>query len=406
MPIYEFKAKRYDGGAIISGVRNAPNRQALAATLRNENVLPVRIREKREEVKEQSSGGRKGKVSTKDLALFTKQFSVMLDAGLPLIQCLELLAEQQDKASFRDTLNDVRESVEAGSTLADALKKHPKTFEPLFINMIAAGEAGGVLDVILQRLSTFAEKAVKLKRSVVSASVYPTIVMAVAIIIVFVIMVWVVPVFASLFAGLNAPLPAPTRFVMTLSDYAVTFSIPLVVLTVIAVGGIRYAYKTEKGQLAIDGFILKAPLVGMVLRKIAIARFSLTLSTLLSSGIPLLDALEITANTAGNSVLQKALIRVRQDVSEGKTLVDPLKKTGIFPSMVIQIVSVGEQTGELDQMLEKLAVYYEEESDASIANLMTMIEPVMIVFLGVVIGGIVISMYLPIFTLIGNLSSY
>jgi len=402
MPVYVFKGRRHDGGMVISGERTAASKQALAALLRGENVLPVEIDEKRDAARSSAATGR---VGARELAPFTKQFSVMLDAGLPLIQCLELLAEQQESPAFRTVLNQVREDVEAGMTLADAMKRHPKAFSSLFVNMIAAGEAGGVLDLILRRLSVFVEKEVKLKRSILSASVYPSIVFLVAIVIVFIIMVWVVPVFASLFEGLNAPLPAATRFVMAVSSYAVTLSIPLVVISVLSVVGIRYFYATEQGRLVVDDLLLRIPVIGIVLKKIAVARFSLTLSTLLSSGIPLLDALEITANTAGNAVIQKALLAVRKDVAEGKTLVDPLKKSKLFPAMVNQIVNVGEQTGELDQMLDKLAAYYEEESDAAIANLMTLIEPVMIVFLGVVIGGIVISMYLPIFTLIGHLSS-
>lgn len=401
MPIYKFQGRNYQGGSLITGERNAASKQALAAVLRNENILPVRIDETKETVRSPSVR----KVKAKDLALFTKQFSVMLDAGLPLIQCLELLAEQQERPTFRAILNQVQEDVEAGMTLSDAMKRHPKAFSPLFVNMIGAGEAGGVLDVILQRLSVFIEKEVKLKRSIISASVYPTIVFTVAILIVFVIMVWVVPVFASLFEGLNAPLPALTRFVMAISSYAVTFSIPIVILTVLSVIGLRYFYATKEGRLTIDDLILRVPIIGIVIKKIIIARFSLTLSTLLSSGIPLLDALEITANTAGNALLEKVLLQVRKDVAEGKTLVEPLRKAKVFPAMVTQIVNVGEQTGELDQMLDKLAAYYDEEADSAISNLMTLIEPVMIVFLGVVIGGIVISMYLPIFTLIRHLSS-
>jgi type IV pilus assembly protein PilC len=386
---------------MVTGERLAASKQALANLLRSEKVLPVRIEEKVEGAKQATVQGR---ISAKDLALFTKQFSVMLDAGLPLIQCLELLAEQQEKPLFRNILQQIREDVEAGATLADAMRRHPKAFNNLFVNMIAAGEAGGVLDVILRRLTGFIEKEVKLKRSVISASVYPSIITLVAVVIVFIIMVYVVPVFASLFEGLNAPLPALTRFVMAVSDYAVALSIPIVVLAVLGAVGLRYAYGTPEGKLAIDGLLLRLPLIGLLLKKIAIARFSLTLSTLLSSGIPLLEALEITANTAGNGVIENALLQVRKEVAEGKTLVDPLRRTKLFPSMVNQIVNVGEQTGELDQMLEKLAAYYEEESDAAISNLMTMIEPVLIVFLGIVIGGIVISMYLPIFTLIGHLS--
>ena len=403
MPVFEFKGRSFEGGGITNGVRTAPSRQAVAAMLRNENILPLQISEKKESAKVALG---KGRVTPKDMALFTKQFSVMLDAGLPLIQCLEILSSQQEKPRLKTTLDEVRESVEGGSTLAEALRKHPTIFEPLFINMVAAGEAGGVLDVILRRLSVFAEKAVKLRRALLSASVYPAVVFAVAIVIVFVILVWVIPVFASLFAGLNAPLPALTRSVMSVSDYTVTFSIPLGVFVVLSVISLRYIYRTDDGKFAIDNFLLRIPVIGIVIKKISVARFSLTLSTLLTSGIPLLDALKITADTAGNSVIERALLQVRKEVAEGKTLVEPLRRIGIFPPMVTQIVSVGEQTGELDQMLEKLSVYYEEESDAAIANLMTLMEPVLIVFLGVVIGGIVISMYLPIFTLIGKLSSH
>ena len=402
MPTYVFKGRRLDGGALVTGERAAQSRQALAAMLRKEEILPIRIDE--QEARRTQQQGKGGRVSAKDLGLFTKQFSVMIDAGLPLIQCLEILASQQEKSSFKKTIDKVREDVEAGATLADALRYHPKVFDNLFCNMIAAGEAGGVLDVILARLTTFIEKAVKLKRSVISASVYPAIVAAVAAVIVVVILVFVVPIFASLFQGLGAELPLLTRVVMKASDYMVVMSVPLVALVVFGTLGIRYAYGTEEGKLFIDRNLLRIPLIGIVLKKIAIARFSLTLSTLLSSGIPLLDGLEITAETAGNSVIKNTLMAVRKDVAEGKTLVEPIKKADIFPSMVSQLVSVGEQTGELDQMFEKLAAYYDEEADAAIANLMTMIEPVMIVFLGVVVGGIVVAMYLPIFTLIGKLS--
>lgn len=403
MPVYMFKGRRYDTGGTVAGERFAMNKQALAATLRTENVLPVRIAEKGKQV-EFRLPGRSG-VSAKDLALFTRQFSVMLDAGLPLVQGLGIMAEQQEKPVFRDALRQIREDVEGGSTLAEAMRKHPKIFDNLFVNMIAAGEAGGVLDVILTRLSVFVEKAVKLKRAVLSASVYPSVIVAVAVIIVFVIMVWVIPVFATLFEGLNAPLPLPTRIVMKTSAFMSQFSIPIIVLAVLSMLGVRYYYKTESGQLRIDGLLLRAPAFGVVLKKIAIARFSRTLSTLIASGIPILDGLEITAHTAGNSVIRNAILRIRKEVSEGKTVVEPMKRSGIFPPMVSQIVGVGEQTGELDQMLEKLADYYEEESDSAIANFLTMLEPMMIVFLGVVIGGIVISMYLPIFTLIGRMAS-
>lgn len=401
MPVYKFRGRQFEGGSLTTGERFAMNEQALAASLRNENILPVQISEKGRQISLKLPGTG---VSTKDLALFTRQFSVMLDAGLPLVQCIGILAEQQEKAVFKDTLNEVREEVEAGSTLAEAMRKHPKVFDSLFVNMIAAGETAGVLDVILGRLSFFVEKALKLRRSVLSASVYPAVVLSVAVIIVFAILIWVIPVFVTLFEGLNAPLPLPTRIVMATSSLVRQFSIPMVILVLSTAFGIRSYYATENGRLVLDRLLLKLPMIGIVLKKISIARFSRTLGTLLSSGIAILEGLEITAHTAGNAVIQKSLLNVRRQVAEGKTIVEPLKATGIFPSMVTQVVGVGEQTGELDQMLDKLADYYEEESDNSINNFLTMLEPMMIVVLGVVVGGIVISMYMPIFSLIGHLS--
>lgn len=400
MPVYQFRGRQYESGGIIKGERFAHNKQALAATLRDERILPVSISEKSTEL----SLPWQNRVSAKELALFTRQFSVMLDAGLPLVECLNILSAQQENKTFRSALEQIRTDVESGATLADAMKRHPKIFDKLFINMIAAGEAGGILDTILQRLSLFAEKNVKLKRAVVSASVYPAIIVLVAIVIVFVIMIWVIPVFATLFESLNAPLPLPTRIVMQASAFMAQFALPIIIFAVLAAVGCNYFYKTDNGRLMIDSMILRVPLVGIVLKKIAISRFSRTLSTLLVSGIPILEGLDITAGTAGNIVIHNSIQQARKEVEEGKTLVEPLKKTKIFPPMVTQIVGVGEQTGQLDQMLEKLADYYEEEADAAIANLLTLLEPLMIVFLGGIIGGIVISMYLPIFTLIGRLA--
>ena len=405
MPNYQFQGRNYESGEMVTGVRFAQNEQSLAAALRNEQVMPIVIGEQSAakgmgmEIRLPAGG-----VSSKELSLFTRQFSVMLDAGLPLVQCLAILADQQEKKVFKDTLEQTRTDVEAGATLADAMRKHPKVFDDLFVSMIAAGEAGGILDVILQRLSVFLEKIVKLKRGIVSASVYPTIVILVAVIIVFVIMIFVIPVFATLFEGLNAPLPLPTRIIMGISSFLSQFIIWILLAIGLGIFGMRSYYKTDSGRLAIDRVILAIPIVGTVIRKVSIARFARTLATLLSSGIPILDGLQITADTAGNKVIKNGLTQVRREVEEGKTLAEPMRKVKVFPSMVTQIVAVGEQTGELDQMLTKLADYYEDESDAAVANLLTLIEPVMIVFLGVVIGGIVVSMYLPIFTLIGNMS--
>jgi len=404
MPVYRYRGRRSDSGAAVVGERSATNKQALATLLRNERILPVSIVEKGDDTPAAAPRSR-GRVSSKTLALFTRQFSVMIDSGLPLTQCLAIMADQQENRHFRTVLEKVREDVESGSTLADAMKKHPSAFDHLFTNMISAGEIGGILDVILRRLSIFVEKAAKLKRAVVSASVYPVVIMLVAVIVVFVIMIWVIPVFATVFTGMNVTLPLPTRVIMAISSFLTQFILPIIALIVLGVLGFRYYYKTESGRFVIDRSLLQVPIIGLVLKKIAIARFSRTLATLLVSGVSILEALDIVAGTAGNVVLQSGLMKVRKDVEEGKTLVEPLKKVGIFPPMVTQMVAVGEQTGELDQMLEKLADYYEEEADQAIANMMTLFEPVMIVFLGVVIGGIVISLYLPIFSLINKLST-
>ncbi|HSR53659.1 MAG TPA: type II secretion system F family protein [Acidobacteriota bacterium] len=405
MPTFSFKGRNYENGEVITGERFAPNPQALAAALRSERVMPIQIGEKKEAGQGVKLSLPTKNVGSKDMALFARQFSVMLDAGLPLVQCLSILADQQEKKVFRDTLRQVRSDVEAGATLADAMRKHPRTFDDLFVSMIQAGEAGGILDIILERLSVFLEKIVKLRRGVISASVYPAIVISVAVIIVFVIMIFVIPVFATLFEGMGTSLPLPTRIVMKISSLLSQFIIPLLILGAIGAFGFRQYYQTTNGRKAIDRVKLGIPIIGTVIRKLSIARFSRTLSTLLSSGIPILEGLQITADTAGNVIVKDALLNARREVEEGKTLAEPMKKVKVFPSMVTQIIAVGEQTGELDQMLTKLADYYEDEADAAVANMLTMIEPVMIVFLGVVIGGIVVSMYLPIFTLIGNMSA-
>lgn len=400
MPNYQFRGRKYDTGAVITGERAAQSSQSLAATLRAEKIMPISINER----KGKKAKSRKGRVKAAEIAIFTKQFSVMLEAGLPLVQSLGILAEQQENEAMAYCLDAVREDVEAGSTLAEAMRKHPKVFDTLFVNMIAAGEAGGILDVILQRLSIFVEKIVKLKRSLISASVYPAIVITVAIGIVVCIMIFVIPTFAELFKNMNASLPLPTRLVMGISDFMVDYIVPvLAAVTLLVIGGQRY-YATYPGKLRIDGLILKIPIIGATIQKIIVARFSRTLGTLLSSGISILEALDITARTAGNLVIQNALLDARKAVQEGNTLVEPLKRSALFPPMVVQMVGVGEETGELDQMLQKMADFYEEQADAAIADFLTMIEPVMIVFLGGIIGGIVISMYLPIFSLIGKLA--
>lgn len=347
-------------------------------------------------------------MKSKDLAIFTRQFSVMIDAGLPLVQCLDILAQQQQNKHFQQVLAQVRQDVEEGSTLAAAMNRHPKVFDQLYTNMVEAGETGGILDLILQRLSTFIEKIVKLKRDVVSALIYPTAVILMAIGAIAVIMVVVIPQFQNIFLGLlgpGEPLPLPTRIVVGFSSFLAGWGgLCLLVGIIASTVGIRFYYKTPKGRKRIDSLMLKAPIFGSILLKIAIARFSRTLSTLLSSGVPILQSLDITARTAGNVVVEEAISDIRVGVEQGKSFVEPLRAAEIFPHMVAQMVGIGEQTGALDAMLGKIADFYEQEVDAAIANLLTLIEPALIGFLGVTIGSIVIAMYLPLFSLIGKLS--
>jgi type IV pilus assembly protein PilC len=345
----------------------------------------------------------RGGVSRKEIAIFTRQFSVMIDAGLPLVQCLEILASQQANKVFQAVLTDIRSDVESGQTLAEAMRKHPKVFDDLYCNMVAAGEAGGILDTILQRLSVYIEKIVKLKSAIRGALVYPVSVIAIAVLVVWVILTWVIPVFADLFTGLGATLPTPTRITIALSNFLRRWWW-LMAAGFVGLGmGIKTYYKTDQGRHVIDKALLKAPVVGMLIRKIAVARFCRTLATLTTSGVPILDGLDITARTAGNAIVEDAIMAVRRSVEQGKTISEPLQQTGVFPSMVVQMIGVGEHTGALDTMLSKIADFYEDEVDEATANLLALLEPLMISFLGVVIGGIVISMYMPMFSLISKI---
>jgi type IV pilus assembly protein PilC len=393
---------------LIDGEREAASQEELRALLRREQITLTQATEKGRVVSIPKLGRRK-KVNSKELAVFTRQFSVMIDAGLPLVQCLDILAEQQQNAYFKDVLRQVRQNVEEGATLFAALERHPKVFDSLYTHMVEAGETGGVLDLILQRLATLIEKVVKLKRSIVSASIYPAAVIIVAIAAIAVIMIVVIPQFQQIFIGLLGPgeqLPLPTRIVMGISNFLAGWGGLALLVTIIGTAiGTRSYYKTEKGRWQIDKMLLKLPIFGSILRKVAVARFSRILSTLLSSGVPILQSLEITAKTAGNVIVEDAILKVRAGVERGENFVDPLKATDVFPHMVGQMVGVGEQTGALDAMLGKIADFYEEEVDTAIADLLAMIEPVLIAFLGVTIGSIVISMYLPLFTLIGKLAS-
>src|SRR5919202_6294188 len=407
MPTYVFKGRNRLGEVIV-GERVADNREVLRQMLRREQVMLTSVKEKGREIAvPKLAKGRK--VKAKDLAIFTRQFSVMIDAGLPLVQCLDILASQQQNKYFQQVLGQVRQDVEEGATLAQALVRHPKAFDQLFVNMIEAGETGGILDLILQRLSTFIEKIVKLKRDVISAMIYPSAVIVIAVVVVAAIMIFVIPQFQMIFMGLLGPgeqLPLPTRIVMACSHFIAGWGGLSVLAAVVGAGvALRFLYKTPGGRRRIDQTLLKVPIIGKILLKIAIARFSRTLSTLLSSGVPILQALEITARTAGNVIIEEAILRIREGVERGESFVEPLRATEVFPNMVAQMVGIGEQTGALDGMLGKIADFYEQEVDAAIANLLTLIEPALIGFLGVTIGSIVISMYLPLFTLIGKLSS-
>ncbi len=400
MPAFVWKGKTRDGKS-VSGERVGDNKEAVMALLRREQILVSSVKEKGKEMALPKLGGG---VPAKDLAVFTRQFSVMIDAGLPLVQCLEILAGQQENKTFAKILQQTRMDVEGGASLADAMRKHPKAFDELFVNMIAAGEAGGILDTILKRLATYIEKAVKLKSQVKGAMIYPIAVMSIAGIVVAVILWKVIPTFAAMFEGLGAQLPLPTRIVITMSNWFVRL-LPFLVLAL--VGGallIRRYYATYGGRRAIDRMILKLPVLGVLMQKISVARFCRTLATLISSGVPILDGLEITARTSGNAIVEDAIMAVRKAVESGQTLAQPLKETGVFPPMVVQMIGVGEQTGALDAMLSKIADFYEDEVDQAVANLLTLLEPIMIMFLGVTVGGIVISMYLPLFDLISKLS--
>ncbi len=405
MPTFAYTG-RTRTGEIVKGERVADAMESVVAALRRDQVLVTRITPVKGRAEAQAvKKGRRGKaVAARNLAIFTRQFSVMIDAGLPLVQCLEILGNQEEDKNFAKVILQTRSDVEAGASLADAMRKHPQAFDGLFVNMVAAGEAGGILDTILKRLAVYIEKAVKLKAQVKSAMVYPVAVISIAIIVVGVILWKVIPTFATLFAGLGAELPLPTLVVIWLSNTLVRF-LPFIAVGFAAfVYAVKQYYATQGGRLAIDGMLLKAPVIGLILRKIAVARFCRTLSTLISSGVPILDGLDITAKTSGNAVIEGAILNTRKSIERGETISAPLRETGVFPPMVSQMIGVGEATGALDAMLSKIADFYEEEVDTAVAGLLTLLEPLMIAFLGGVVGGIVIAMYMPIFDLISKLT--
>ncbi len=403
MPVYTYRGTSRTGAA-VSGEQVATSKAELAALLRRQQINVTKMSEKG---KEFALPGFRSGVKAKELAIFTRQFSVMIDAGLPLVQCLEILAGQQENRTFQKVLTGTRAAVEGGATLSNAMRQFDKVFDQLYVNMVEAGETGGILDTILQRLATYIEKNVKLKRAVKSALVYPVSVLLVAAGVITLLLWKVVPVFATLFVSLAVELPLPTRIVIGMSNFIGSiFGFLILVFFVAFVIGIKLWHGTPKGRMMLDALLLRLPLVGMLLRKIAVARFTRTLGTLISSGVPILEGLDITARTAGNAVIEKALLHVRKSLEAGRTLADPLRETDVFPGMVTQMIGVGEQTGAMDAMLQKIADFYEEEVDAAVKDLLAAMEPIMIVFLGVVVGGIVISMYLPLFSLIAKLGGH
>ncbi|MBW2318030.1 MAG: type II secretion system F family protein [Deltaproteobacteria bacterium] len=399
MPIYLWQGQDRKG-AIQKGEIEATDETAVNAQLRRMRIKPTKIKKKPKDLFENVSF-LQPKIHTSDVVVFARQFATMINAGLPLIQCLDILQSQQENKTFKKLLKETKEKVEGGSTLADALGKYPGTFDNLFVNMVAAGETGGILDTILDRLSSYMEKALKLKKQVKSAMTYPIIVLIIAALVVGVILIFVIPVFEKMFADFGGALPLPTQIVIVLSDFAKSNVLYMIGALIVFSFVFKRFYASEKGRAIIDNLMLKLPVFGTLLRKVAVAKFTRTLGTMVSSGVPILDALNITAKTAGNKTVETAIYSVRKAISEGQTMANPLAESGVFPSMVCQMVAVGESTGALDSMLEKIADYYDDEVDSAVDNLTSMIEPFMMVFLGVTIGGLVISMYLPIFKMAG-----
>ena len=395
MPVFSYKGRGARG--LTTGEVEAPDRMAAVGELRNRAILVTKIEEK--------AGGKTvvklgGKVNDREMAIFTRQFSTMIDAGLPLVQCLNILAEQSESKTLRAVTANVARQVEAGSTLAESLRRHPRTFDDLFTNLVQVGEAGGILDVVLQRLSVYIEKAAALKRKVKAAMVYPSTIIGVAFLIVIFMLTFVIPTFATMFKNLGADLPLPTQIVLWMSDFVRGYIIFIILGVMGAVYLLRRYYKTENGKSTIDALLLKLPVFGTLIRKVAVARFTRTFGTLVSSGVPILEGLRITARTAGNKVVERAVMQCRAAVTAGKTLAEPLKASGVFPPMVTQMIAVGEQTGALDAMLNKIADFYDDEVDTAVGALTALLEPLMIVILGVIIGGLVVAMYLPIFRLV------
>jgi len=401
MPIYLWEGKNRNN-IVQKGEMDASSEDGVRSSLNRLRITPTKIKKKPKDLFENVSFLQPS-ITQRDVILFCRQFSTMIDAGLPIIQCMDILHSQQENATFKKMLKNVKEQVESGSTLADSLKKYPKQFDDLFVNMVSAGEAGGILDTILRRLSAYMEKAAKLKSQVKGALTYPIVTMVIAVAVVAVILVFVIPVFQEMFADMGGALPPITQVVVGMSEFVKSKIHWIVIGVFIFIFAFKKYYKTEKGRKVVDVTMLKLPVFGLLIRKVAVAKFTRTMGTMLSSGVAILEALDIVAKTSGNKSVEQAIYTVRSGIAEGRTMADPLAESGVFPAMVCQMISVGESTGALDAMLEKIADFYEEEVDQAVDNLTSLIEPFMLVFLGVVIGTLVVAMYMPIFKMAGAL---
>ncbi|MDW7709324.1 MAG: type II secretion system F family protein [Deferrisomatales bacterium] len=400
MPVYKWEGRTRDG-TVKKGTLEAASEAAVSANLRSQKLAPTKIK-KSLGATEIKIPGLKPKVTTKDIVVFTRQFATMIDAGLPLVQCLEILASQQENSTFKEVILKVKEDVESGHTFADALSKHPRIFDRLYANLVHAGEVGGILDTILNRLAAYIEKAMNLRKKVKGAMVYPATVVGVAVIVVAIILIFVIPVFQQMFGSMGKALPAPTLFVIALSEFIKSYILFIVISLFVLGFAFRRVYRTEKGMLFFDRLFLRLPIFGPLIRKVAVAKFTRTLGTLVSSGVPILEGLDVVAKTAGNRVMELAILKTKESISEGRTIAEPLKETRVFPPMVVQMIAVGEATGALDQMLSKIADFYDTEVDEAVTALTAAIEPLLMVFLGGAIGGIIVAMYLPVFQLAGT----
>jgi len=400
MTKFAWEGKNRGGGA-VSGEMEAPNEAFVLAQLRREQIQPLKIRKKGADLGIRLPWKGEKKVGGKEMAIFTRQFATMIDAGLPLVQCLDILGLQQENPTFKKVILKIKEDVESGSTFADALSKHPSVFDSLFVNLVAAGEVGGMLDTILARLADYIEKAMKLAKKIKGAMVYPSTILAVAVVVTVVLLVYVIPIFAKMFSDFGQALPGPTQFVLALSDFTRKYFLLVIVVIFLLVAAFRWYYRQETGRRNVDRMLLRLPVVGSLLQRIAVARFSRTLGTMVSSGVPILESMDIVAKTAGNKIIEEAILKARMSISEGKTIAEPLADSKVFPPMVTQMVAVGEATGALDAMLVKIADFYDDEVDSAVEAMTALLEPMLRVFLGVVIGGLVIAMYLPVFKLAG-----